>query len=435
MGSVATPDPPSSELVVELSAGEPGEPAEPSASRVGWRRQLGPYELIAELARGGMGVVYLGRRAGEAGFERLFAIKELHPHLARDHEFVAMLLDEARLAARIHHHNVASVVELGHGEQGYYLVMPYIEGASLDQLLAQNPSNRPARLLVPILIGALGGLAAAHALEDDDGSPIGLVHRDVSPQNIMIGVDGDARITDFGIAKARARICSTEPGVLKGKLCYCAPEIFERGTIDQRADVFAAGAVLWSALTGRSLFRGETDADTMRRVLTLEVPPPSQVGLTPPAVFDAIILRALERDPDRRYPSAAAMAEALREAALSAGLLGAPTQVARWVKESFEQPLAERRRCLRMAARGSAEHAVMVLPKLGPAEPTPATASDPAARGPRPIAADASTRNLAPTAAPGEPPASALDIARFLAISALAFGAGVLTALWGRGLL
>lgn len=435
MGSVAAPEPASSELVVELSAGEPLETTPEEEPPLGGRRQLGPYELIAELARGGMGVVYLGRRAGEAGFERLFAIKELHPHLAGDHEFVAMLLDEARLAARIHHHNVASVVELGHGEHGYYLVMPYIEGASLDQLLAQNPTTRPAKLLVPILIGALGGLAAAHALEDDEGNPVGLVHRDVSPQNIMIGVDGDARITDFGIAKARARICSTEPGVLKGKLCYCAPEIFERGTIDQRADVFAAGAVLWSALTGRSLFRGETDAETMRRVLSLEVPPPSQVGLAPPAVFDAIILRALERDPDRRYPTAAAMAEALRDAALAAGLLGAPTQVARWVKETFERPLAERRRCLRLAARGSAEHSVMVLPKLGPAEATPATASDPAARSPLPATADASTRNLAPPTAAVAPPATAFEIARFLAVLALAFGAGVLTALWGRGLL
>lgn len=435
MGPVAAPEPSPSELVVELSAGEPSEEATEEATEEAIeasprRRQLGPYELIAELARGGMGVVYLGRRAGEAGFERLFAIKELHPHLARDHEFVAMLLDEARLAAQIHHHNVASVVELGHGEQGYYLVMPYIEGASLDQLLAQNPSYRPARLLVPILIGALGGLAAAHALEDDEGNAIGLVHRDVSPQNIMIGVDGDARITDFGIAKARARICSTEPGVVKGKLCYCAPELFERGAVDQRADVFAAGAVLWSALTGRSLFRGDTDAETMRRVLSLEVPAPSQVGLAPPAVFDAIILRALERDPERRFPTAAAMAEALREAALSAGLLGAPTQVARWVKESFEAQLAERRRCLRLAARDS--NGVMILPKLGPAEPTPATASDPAARGLiGSTSAEDATRNLAPT----EPRSSSLDLARFLAISALAFGAGVLAALWGRGLL
>lgn len=434
MGSVAPPEPSSPELVVELSAGEPSEEANEEASEASpRRRRLGPYELIAELARGGMGVVYLGRRAGEAGFERLFAIKELHPHLARDHEFVAMLLDEARLAARIHHHNVASVVELGHGEAGYYLVMPYIEGASLDQLLAKNPGHRPASLLVPILIGALGGLAAAHALEDDEGNAIGLVHRDVSPQNIMVGVDGDARITDFGIAKARARICSTEPGVVKGKLCYCAPELFERGVVDQRADVFAAGAVLWSALTGRSLFRGDTDAETMRRVLSLEVPPPSQVGLAPPAVFDAIILRALERDPERRFATAAAMAEALREAALAAGLLGAPTQVARWVKETFAEPLTERRRCLRLAARASSEQGVVVLPKLGPAEPTPATASEPAMRGPaRPIAAEKSTRNLGPTT---EPPSTPLDLVRFLALSALAFGAGVLAALWGRGLL
>lgn len=390
--------------------------AEPASAPPLPRRQLGPYEIIAEIARGGMGVVYLCRRAGEAGFERLFAIKEMHEHLAHDHDFVAMLLDEGRLAARIHHHNVASVVELGRGAHGYYLVMPYIEGCSLDHLLAKNPAFRPPDLIVPILIGALSGLAAAHALEDDDGAPLGLVHRDVSPQNILVGIDGDARITDFGIAKARARISSTEPGVLKGKLCYCAPEILDRSfRVDHRADQFAAGAVLWSALTGRSLFRGATDAETVQRIFTLEVPAPSKVGLAPPAVFDEIILRALARDPARRYPSAAAMADALRETALAAGMLGAPTRVARWVRETFADALAERQRQLRLAARHPANSQIAILPNL---------------------AADAATPAAPAALAVSAPPeATAMDIARFLGALALAFGAGTVAALWARGLL
>lgn len=380
-------------------------------------RAIGPYEVIAEIARGGMGVVYLCRRAGEAGFERLFAVKEMHPHLATDHDFVTMLLDEARLAARIHHHNVASVVELGKSERGYYLVMPYVEGCSLDQLLARNPTYRPPSLLVPILIGALNGLHAAHALEGDDGRPVGLVHRDVSPHNVLIGIDGDARITDFGVAKAKARITSTQPGMIKGKLCYCAPELLGAGgRVDHRADQFAAGAVLWSALTGRALFRGDTDAETVQRVLHLEVPPPSAIGLAPTAVFDQVILRSLARDPDKRFPSAGAMAEALRAAALAAGMLGAPTRIARWVRDTFADDLAERHRLIR-AARPSSSGAVPVLPQFVPDVVHPPQPTPP------PILLD----EVDP------PPATGGDLARFVAVVAAAFGLGVYVTLYARG--
>ena len=277
---------------------------------------------------------------------------------------------------------------------------------------------------MPILIGALNGLTAAHSLEDDDGNPVGLVHRDVSPQNILVGIDGDARITDFGIAKARARISSTEPGMLKGKLCYCAPELLDHGhRVDHRADQFAAGAVLWSALTGRPLFRGDTDAETVRRVLTLEIAAPSKVGLAPPAVFDEIILRALDRDPERRYPSASAMAEALREAALTSGMLGAPTRVARWVRETFADALAERQRQLRLAVKSSTGNQILVLPGLAPgAQSTPSAPPAPFA------SSEAPTVTLPPES-------TAMDIARFLGALALAFGAGTLVALWARGLL
>ena len=156
----------------------------------------------------------------------------------------ASRLDEARLAARIHHHNVASVVELGYFEWGYYLVMPYVEGCALGELLARNPDHRPPSLLVPILIEALDGLHAAHVTPGPDGAPAGVVHRDVSPANILVGVDGAARITDFGVAKARTRITSSAQGTIKGTLCYAAPEVYRGGPIDARADVFAAGAVL-----------------------------------------------------------------------------------------------------------------------------------------------------------------------------------------------
>lgn len=388
-------------------------------------RRIGPYDVIAEIARGGMGVVYLGRREGEAGFERLVAIKEMHPHLAHEQDFVAMLLDEGRLAARIHHHNVVSVLELERGERGHYLVMPYVEGCSLAQLLARNPTYRPPSLLVPIMIGVLNGLHAAHTVEDLEGRQVGLIHRDVSPQNILVGVDGDARITDFGVAKARARITSTGPGLLKGKIGYTAPEALEAGgDVDHRVDIFAAGAVLWSALTGRALFRGESDAETLRRILHLDVPAPSKVGLAPPPVFDGIVQKALARDPDHRFASAGAMAEALRDAALAAGLLGAPTRVARWVRDTFAAEIDERHRQIRDAAARTSHSVIAVLPRL--AEPHEAVEASPP-----PIPAPVSE----PEAVVVTPsPATAADIARFLAILALAFVGGVLATLWVRGL-
>ncbi len=390
------------------------------------RRSLGPYEIIAEIARGGMGVVYLCRRAGEAGFERLFAVKAMHPHLARDREFVAMLIDEARLAARIHHHNVASVLDLGVGEDGYFLAMPYVEGCSLAQLLARNRTYRPPSLIVPIVIGALNGLHAAHTVLDDDGREVGLIHRDVSPQNILVGVDGDARITDFGVAKARARISSTEPGFLKGKLCYAAPEMIERAAaLDHRADVFAAGVVLWSALTGRSLFQGASDAETIHRVLTLDVPPPSRVGLAPPAIFDPIILRALARDPADRFASAAAMAAALRAAAIASGMLGAPTRVACWVRDTFAAEIDQRQRLIRDAVHADpAAGVVAVLPRF---VGTPATTATPSAA--------AATAAAPTTTAAEELPATATEIARFAAAVVAAFVVGSLATLWARGLL
>ena len=402
---------------------EPLEPADDLVIGAEWLA-IGPYEVIAEIARGGMGVVYLCRRAGEAGFERLFAIKEMHRHLAHDRDFVAMLLDEGRLAARIHHHNVASVIELGRTERGHYLVMPYVEGCSLAQLLGANPAYRPADLLVPILIGTLNGLHAAHSVEDGDGREAGLIHRDLSPQNILVGIDGDARITDFGVARARARITSTGPGLLKGKICYTAPEILAgSAAVDHRADQFSAGAVLWSALTGRSLFRGDSDAETVRRILSLDVVPPSTVGLAPQAVFDAIILTALARDPSQRFASAAAMAEALRAAALGAGLLGAPTRVARWVSETFATELAARHRLIREAAAHGDPSEVVVLPPLVTAmEPTPRNAQT-------------VVGHVAATPAASEPASTAGDVARFVAAVMLAFVAGTILTLYARGLL
>jgi serine/threonine protein kinase len=315
--------------------------------------RIGRYELIAQLAQGGMGTVFLARIAGEAGFSRLYAVKLMHEHLASEEAFVGMFLDEARLAAGIHHSNVVSVVDLGVCERGHFVVMQYVEGCTLEQLLKRH-TQRPPEIIVPLVIDLLHGLHAAHTLQDEEGHLLELVHRDVSPANVLVGVDGVARITDFGIAKARSRITATRPGLLKGKLSYSAPEQLTAETpIDARTDIFSVGVLLWSALTGASLFRGDSEAQTVRNVLQMHIDPPSTVGLKPPACFDEVCMRALERDPSKRFESALVMAETLREVARQNGYLASSARIGGWVQQTFEKQLAERRTMLREVTSGT----------------------------------------------------------------------------------
>jgi serine/threonine-protein kinase len=327
------------------------ETATATASKEPVPHALGRYEIIARLARGGMGTVYLGRHSGEAGFQRLYAIKVMHAHLADEPQFVEMLLDEARLAARLHHPNVTPVVDLGSENGLHYIVMEYVEGASLAALLTKHRDARPPRMIIPLFLDALSGLHAAHTITDDDGRPMNLVHRDVSPHNVLVGVDGTARITDFGVAKAKSRIHSTRPGELKGKFGYMSPEHFRDATsLDCRSDIFSAGAMLWSALTGRRLFVGENDAETLSNILLAEIRPPSTVGHCPPAEFDAVVLKALERERDKRFSSAAEMEDALREAAIACKMHGSKSEVAAFVKTTFEKELVVLRDAVRKAA-------------------------------------------------------------------------------------
>jgi serine/threonine protein kinase len=342
-------------------------------------RRIGMYDVIGELARGGMGIVYLACRAGEAGFQRLFAIKVLHTHLADDSSFVAMLHDEARIAARLHHPNVVPIVDLGAEDGLYFVVMEYVEGAAFSMLLRASAAQRPARLVVPILIDILEGLHAAHTLKDDSGERLNLVHRDVSPQNILVSIDGNSRLTDFGIAKVTTRVTATVPGTRKGKLAYMAPEqlVDDGERIDQRADIFSAGAVLWTALTGRALFRASSDAATLHNILNKPVLPPSTIGLEPPAMFDEVCLRALERDPAKRYQTALEMADALRIIAIQERMLGSRREVAEWVTGQFSSEFAARREAIRRAAlRREIENtgvSVVALPEIA-APVSPSTA-------------------------------------------------------------
>lgn len=295
-----------------------------------------------------MGTVYLCRHSGEAGFRRLYALKLVHDHLAQDEDVIDMLLDEARIASRIHHAKVVPILDLGKVEGRYYLVMDYIEGCSLAQLCRRQKNKRPPELVVPLVIDALEGLHAAHTLVDDDDKPLELVHRDVSPQNILIGVDGIARVIDFGIAKASARRSSTREGRMKGKLAYMAPEqLIEDAAVDCRSDIFAAGVLLWTVLTGKRLFQADSEGATVHNIVTKVVPPPSTVGFRPPKCFDAICLRALERNPAKRYQSAEDMAEALRITMERQGMRSPRIEIARWVQHTFRKELAARREAIR----------------------------------------------------------------------------------------
>ena len=299
-------------------------------------KKLGRYEMLAQLASGGMATVYVARAQGVAGFERLVAIKVLHPHLAHDDEFISMFLDEARLAARIRHPNVVPTLDISDSQgDGYFLVMEYIEGDHLGALLreaARGSARLPVPVVLRVIIDALEGLAAAHTLKDGDGKPLVIVHRDISPHNILLGSDGVARITDFGVAKAEVRLSSTRDGQFKGKLAYMAPEQASNGTADQRSDLFSMAIVLWESLTGRRLFRADNNGELLNRLLNAPIPMPSEF-VPEVAALDPVLKKALSREPSERYQSAAEFIDGLETIASSAFGLASPRSVAKSVRE------------------------------------------------------------------------------------------------------
>ncbi len=290
----------------------------------------GRYEILKPIAAGGMATVYLGRALGMGGFERLVAIKLMHSHIVAEQEFVTMFLDEARLAARIRHPNVVPTLDVQESQDGLFLIMEYIEGASLHQILraaGATPGAMPLGIVLRVMLDTLAGLHAAHELEDDEGNPLALVHRDVSPANVLLGTDGVARITDFGVARAEARLSSTRGGQLKGKLPYMPPEQLMNEGIDRRCDVYAAGAVMWEALIGRRLFQADSDGATLNMIMAGPSATPRQLDPTIPEVVDAACMRALAKSKEQRFATAADFSEALEQAAHTAGVPIASTRV------------------------------------------------------------------------------------------------------------
>ncbi|MFT5354464.1 MAG: serine/threonine protein kinase [Polyangiales bacterium] len=320
-----------------------------NASPVPSRRLLGRYEIVAEIARGGMGTVFLARLEGVGGFQRLVAIKLMHAHLASEIQFTHMLLDEARLAAQLHHPNAVSVVDVAESDIGLYIVMDYVDGFALDRVLValRDTPEKRIRIGLRIWLDAVRGLGAAHRLRDEDGEPLGIVHRDVSPQNILVGIDGAGRITDFGVARAAARITSSHPGMIKGKPCYMAPEQAKASDVDARADTFALGIVLWEILAGRMLFDIDGGAAaTLLRVISDPIPLASTAA-PEAAPLDAACAKSLERDLNARFQTARELYEAVEVAARAAGLLATEEEVADFMQEAFASEMVNRKAAIK----------------------------------------------------------------------------------------
>ena len=322
------------------------------------REQVGRYEVVCRLARGGMAEILLGRLTGPSGFERSVVIKRILPSYADERQFVEMFLDEARIAARIHHPNVVQHQELGDDGEQLYLVMEYLEGESLASL--QRRARSRADLLEPaesihIVASAAAGLHAAHQLTDRDGQPLGIVHRDISPQNLFVTYRGGVKVMDFGIAKASDRITSTEAGSLKGKVRYMSPEQARGESLDQRSDLFSLAVVLYELTTGHALFRRASPLASLRAVQDDPIPPPSSLVPDYPAALERVCLKALARDRDDRHADVDEFRRELLDVQQAIGGPPRPEEaLAAHMERLFADRIAEKREMLRQVSVGAA---------------------------------------------------------------------------------
>ncbi|MCA9600589.1 MAG: protein kinase [Polyangiales bacterium] len=343
-----------------------------------------PYELLLEIGSGGMADVFLGRAVGAGGFERHVAVKVCHVRLAKDPAFRAMFLDEARLAARIHHRNVVGMLDVG-AEKELFLVMEYVEGASFTELveLAERRGERmPVDVVLRVLVDLLAGLHAAHETTSADGQNLGIVHRDVSGQNILVGADGASRILDFGVAKALARSATTKEGQVKGKIAYMPPEYLHTREVGRFTDVYSAAVVAWEALAGCSLFMGETEGQTVASVMRAQVPSLRDVRPEVSEAVEKVLRRAMNRDWRQRFATAAEFSGALEAA-------GAPIathdRVGAFVQTVAGASLEERRQRVRASERNTP----LGLPLQARAAASDSVASEPSTVTPRRVGARA----------------------------------------------
>jgi len=315
-------------------------------------RRLGKYELIARIAAGGMAEVYLARLRGPMNFQKAVVVKVIHPHLASQEEFLRMLLDEARLSALIKHPRVVDIYELGCEEGVYFIAMEFIAGQPLTAVMGAGIAGQA---LDPystsrIIADAADGLHAAHELKGASGTTLGLVHRDVSPGNIMVLHDGGVKIVDFGIAKARGRLTISGVQQFKGKVGYVAPEQLSGGVVDRRTDVFGLGVVMWEALALQRLFRMEDEAECLRAILSGEPPTPSAIRPEVPVELSAICLKALAPFPDYRFQTAGEMRDAIESFLIRVGYFREAGAIRNYMEHVFGRQHESRQKTVRRLA-------------------------------------------------------------------------------------
>jgi eukaryotic-like serine/threonine-protein kinase len=332
--------------------------------------KLGKHELLVRIGRGGMATVWVAVERGPSrDQDRIIAVKAILTDLAGDPEFVKMFLDEGRIVRLIRHPNVVDVYEVGEAEGIVYMSMEWVEGDTLHAVIAEAGKRRPIppEMAVRIIADAAGGLHAAHEVKDETGNLLGVVHRDVSPHNILIGRDGSAKLVDFGVARAMGRMSdATSAGQLKGKFGYMSPEQAMAKKVDRRSDIFSLGTVLFELTTGRRLFRGEHDAETLHLVVGGKIPKPTALEADYPPALEAIVLKALERDPNRRFQTAEELREALLGYLKSERIVVPQSGVANLLKKVMGARMEQRRKAVRAALAmlegGAADAAQALVP-------------------------------------------------------------------------
>ena len=314
---------------------------EPHTTTLGPGDRLGRYEILHALGVGGMAEIYLARITGIESFERRVALKRMKPSLARNRSYQMMFLDEARLQALLHHGNIAQAHELCFDGESYFYAMEYVRGLDLRRLMRRCWANGipfPADHAARVAIETAAGLHAAHEAIDHDGTPANIIHRDVSPANILLSMDGCVKLIDFGVAKAARRQTETDAGQAKGKVSYMSPEQCRGIEVDRRADVFALGIVLWELTVGRRLFTGKTDYEILDNIAFVRVPAPSAVVAGYPLELEAIVMRCLALDPARRYPTAEALQLDLESYALRTRLCPSSASLGGFVRAMAMRP-------------------------------------------------------------------------------------------------
>lgn len=304
-------------------------------------QQVGRYTICDQLASGGMATVHLARLVGSAGFSRVVAAKRMHPHFLADPEFRKMFLAEAQLAARIQHPNVVPILDVLSLDDELIIFMDYVHGEALHSLMLTTLRDQqpvPLPVACAIVAAALQGLHAAHEARSESGEPLGIVHRDVSPQNILVGADGVARVLDFGIAKALRAQNLTDPGTIKGKFSYMAPEVISGGAITRQTDVFSAGVILWELLAGKKLFGGTSDQERIVGIIRGDYPSPRAFNPRVSEALERVVAKALQVDPNHRFANALQFAIALEVASP----LASQHVVGEWVRHIAASILDER---------------------------------------------------------------------------------------------